>query len=104
MSLDVSIIAKRPIEIYEGNITYNLAPMYYKAIDKDLGLKKLNGMSTQDAIPILNNAIKDMIKNADEYKKLNPENGWGTYDGLLEQFRAMRNICEENSDGTFEVR
>lgn len=103
MSVDLSIKAKRLVEIYETNITYNLAPMYYKAIDKELGLKKIKGMSCKKALPIIENAIKDMIDNKEEYKKLNPENGWGTYDGLLEKFKEIRNICEDNLDGIFDM-
>ena len=103
MSVDLSIKAKRLVEIYETNITYNLAPMYYKAIDKELGLKKIKGMSCKKALPIIENAIKDMIDNKEEYKKLNPENGWGTYDGLLEKFKDIRNICEDNLDGIFDM-
>ena len=34
MSLDVSVKARRIVEVYEDNITYNLAPMYYKCIDE----------------------------------------------------------------------
>lgn len=103
MSVDLSIKAKREVDIYDTNITYNLAPMYYKAIDKDLGLKKLKGMTCEKALPIINKAIDDMIKNRKEYEKLNPSNGWGTYDGLLEIFREMRTICEDNPDGVFDM-
>ena len=79
MSLDIDIIAKRHVSIYDCNVTYNLAGMYYKA-------------------------IKDMIENKEEYKKLNPKNGWGTYEGLLEVFQDMRNVCEQNPDGIFDIR
>lgn len=103
MSVDLSIKAKRLVEIYETNITYNLAPMYYKAIDEELGLKKIKGMSCKKALPIIENAIKDMIDNKEEYEKLNPKNGWGTYDGLLEQFKEMRNMCANNPDGIFDM-
>jgi len=103
MSVDISIRAKREIDIYEGNITYNLAPMYYKAIDEDLGLEKLQGMSCKEALPIIEKAIKDMIEKKEEYEKLNPSNGWGTYKGLLDTFKKIRNVCEENSDGKFEL-
>lgn len=103
MSVDLSIRAKREVNIYETNITYNLAPMYYKAIDEKLGLKKLKCMICEKALPIINKAIDDMIKNKKEYEKLNPSNGWGTYDGLLEQFREMRTICEDNPDGVFDM-
>ena len=44
-----------------------------------------------------------LCKNRKEYEKLNPSNGWGTYDGLLETFREMRTICEDNPDGVFDM-
>lgn len=103
MSVDLSIRAKREIYIYNTNITYNLSPMYYKAIDKDKGLKKLKGMTCKQALPIIDNAIKDMFENKKEYEKLNPSNGWGSYEGLLETFREIRNVCEDNPDGIFDM-
>lgn len=103
MSLDISIKATRIVEIFDRNITYNLAPMYYKCIDKELGFKKINNMSCKEALPILNSAINDLIENQEEYEKLNPENGWGTYDGLLEAIKDMRNCCEDNPDGIIDV-
>ena len=103
MSLDISITAKREVEIFESNITYNLAPMYYKCIDEEKGLKKLDNMSCKEALPIINNAITDLLNNADEYRKLNPENGWGSYEGLLTALQEMRNCCENNPDGIINV-
>ena len=103
MSVDLTIKAKRETEIYETNITYNLANMYYKAIDKELGLKKLKGMTCEEALPIIKNAIDDMVKNKLEYEKFNPKNGWGSYDGLLRRFREIRNVCEDNPDGIFDM-
>lgn len=103
MSLDISITAKKEVEIFETNITYNLSDMYYKAIDKDKGLRKLNNMSCKEALPIINDGIADMLNNADEYRKLNPTNGWGTYEGLLARLQEMRNCCESNPDGIIRV-
>ena len=103
MSLDINITAKREVEIYESNVTYNLADMYYKCIDKEQGFKKLNGMNYKEALPIINNAIQDMLNNADEYRKLNPKNGWGSYEGLLKVLQDMRACCESNLDGTINV-
>lgn len=103
MSLDIDIKAKREVKIYESNITYNLAPMYYKCIDKELGFRKLNELNCKKALPILNKAINDLIENKFEYEKLNPSNGWGSYDGLLEELKNLRNCCEENPDGIIEV-
>lgn len=103
MSLDINITAKRETEIYEDNVTYNLSKMYYKCIDKEKGFEKLDGMNCKKALPIINNAIQDMLNNADEYRKLNPKNGWGSYDGLLKTLQDMRNCCESNPDGKINV-
>ena len=103
MSLDISISAKRTVEIYEANVTYNLSDMYYKCIDTEYGYRKLDGMKCDEALPILNNAIQDMITNAADYKKFNPANGWGSYDGLLKQMQQMRDCCEKNPDGIISV-
>ena len=103
MSLDISITAKREVEIYERNVTYNLADMYYKCIDKEKGFKKLDGMNCKEALPIINDAIQDMLNNAEEYRKLNPSNGWGSYDGLLKVLQEMRTCCENNLDGVINI-
>ena len=60
-------------------------------------------MTCEKALPIVDNAIKDMIENRKEYEKLNPSNGWGSYEGLLETFREIRNVCEDNPDGIFDM-
>lgn len=103
MSLDVSVKAKRVVDVYEDNITYNLAPMYYKCIDINGGLKALNGMKCKDAVPVLNRAIDDLIENKEEYEKLNPKNGWGSYEGLLKSLKSLRIACLENPSGKVEV-
>lgn len=103
MSLDINITAKREVEIYERNVTYNLADMYYKCIDEKQGFKKLNKMNCKEALPIIHTAIQDMLNNTEEYKKLNPKNGWGSYEGLLETLQGMKSCCENNPDGIIHV-
>lgn len=103
MSLDISIKARRTVEVYEDNITYNLAPMYYKCIDENLGFKLLDGMKCKDAIRVLNRAINDLVKNKEEYEKLNPKNGWGSYEGLLKSLKSLRIACLENPSGKVEI-
>ena len=103
MSLDVSVKEGRTVEVYEDNITYNLAPMYYKCIDENLGFKLLNGMKCKDAAVVLNRAIDDLVENKEEYEKLNPENGWGSYEGLLKSLKSLRIACLENPNGKVGV-
>ena len=44
-----------------------------------------------------------MIEYEEEYRELQPSNGWGTYDGLLAKLKDLRNCCENNPDGIIEV-
>lgn len=101
MSLDIHVIAKREVDIFDSNITYNLATIYYKCIDG--GFYALNKMNCKKALPILNKAIDNMLENEKEYRKLEPSNGWGTYNGLLKELRELRTCCEDNPDGIIEV-
>ena len=103
MSWDINIKAKREVSIYETNITYNLSDMYYKCLDKEKGLKIFDEMTCKEALPILQKAIEDLIQNKEEYEKLNPENGWGSYEGLLKRFIEMKKCCIDNPDGIIEL-
>lgn len=102
MSWDIKIKAKREVSIFEVNISYSLADMYYKCVDKEKGLKIFDEMSCKEALPILQKAIEDLIDNKEEYEKLNPKNGWGSYE-LLGTFLDMRKCCTENPDGIIEL-
>lgn len=103
MSWDINIKAKREVSIFEANITYNLSDMYYRCIDKEKGLKLFDNMNCKEALPILQKAIEDLIDNKEEYEKLNPENGWGSYEHLLGTFLDMRKCCIDNPDGIIEL-
>ena len=103
MSWNINIKAKREVRIFETNITYNLSNMYYKCVDKEKGLKIFDNMSCKEALPILQKVIEDLIDNKEGYQKLNPENGWGSYEGLLERFLDMRKCCVDNPDGIIKL-
>lgn len=103
MSLDISVHAKRDVELFVSNITYNLSPMYYRCFKLEKGIWSLDGMSCEKALPYIREAIKDMKENKEEYEKLNPKNGWGSYDGLLERLESLELVCIDNLDGRIEV-
>ncbi len=69
---------------FSANCTYNVAPMWYKIYPNDDGMVKIDGMTGQEAYQKLVHASKIMQENADEFKKLNPENGYGDFEDFLE--------------------
>lgn len=91
------------IEEYEDNITWNLQEMLSKATKLD-GFRTLDGMIAKYAIPILDTAIKDMKAKPKIYKKLNPHNGWGTYEVALDSLEKLLCACVENPKATIRIQ
>ena len=84
-----------------GNYTYNVAPMYQKAMGKTIS--DFNNMKCKDAISILEKGVKEMEENPDVYKKMNPENGWGDYEGSLDYLKNFLKECRQNPECIIEI-
>lgn len=76
-----------------GGMTYNVSSMYYKAFSLKAGFTGLHNMNCSAAVPYLKEAINNMENNSKEYRKLNPENDWGDYDGALNFLRKIKKYC-----------
>ncbi len=68
------------------NMTSNVAPMWRRA---GADLADFHGKPAADCIPLLRAAIADMKAHPGRYKPLNPENGWGSYEGCLLFLREL---------------
>ena len=104
MSLDIMICK----EMHHLNITHNLAKMA-----QNVPVCVLNDLTLYDVIwradehdidyaeyliEYLEEARSYMIANRKKLEKYNPENGWGSYDGLLETVDTYYRICKDNPD------
>jgi len=79
------------------NYTYNVADMWYDCYEK--GIREHYGLSGEESIPVLRKLREHMEDNIDKLEAMNPENGWGNYDGAVEFvgkliLAAMRNKHE----------
>lgn len=105
MSYDVSLVINTGKQMHEvvevGNYTYNVGPMFYKALG--VGLGDLEGVVASEAIPRLRAAVADMVDNPVPYEAMNPSNGWGDYAGALRYLRKLLECCEENPLCTIHV-
>ena len=86
-----------------GNMTWNVAPMYYEALESERGIGGLDGMTGEEASKYLVGAISKMVNDPDKYKAMNPKNGWGCYGGALEFLITIRNYCDNNSKAIVRV-
>lgn len=113
MSLDVYLRQVMPTEVYSDNITHNLGKMATQVVlSNGVTLYEIlwrpdecNPPYTKarEIADLLDEAFNILLSDPEEYKKYNPENGWGTYDGLVNFVYKYRNACWDNPDAEIGV-
>ena len=85
MSYDFSIKTKNGNTISESidNYTYNVSEIFSRSLGVE-SITKLSGRQNRILIEIFDKAILDIKNNWDEYKKMEPENEWGTLEGAVQ--------------------
>lgn len=105
MSLDVALVAVRPVDVFEWNVTHNLNKMaaeagLYKALWYP---EELNYKYGRDLIAPLSAGLTLLKSDPERFKKFNPENGWGNYEGLVRFVEKYLDACEENPEAEIWV-
>lgn len=92
-------------EVYSANITHNLNTMAENAgIYKHLWRpEELNITKASELIEPLREGLHELKTNPEKYKKFNPDNGWGSYDGLVKFVENYLNACYEYPNADVEV-
>jgi len=106
-------VRQATMRVWEGNLTYNLSNMLnvafglvdelegYSVAEQVLFKKGVSyvelweGKTGGDCIEGLQYAIDRMEASPDKYKRYNPSNGWGTYEGALKALKEFLVACEE---------
>ncbi len=65
------------------NITYNVGKMFYDAIP-DTGIRAIHGKTGEEALPILRVMRTHFENNKRRLTAMEPDNGWGTFEGTYE--------------------
>lgn len=84
-------------ELYSRNITHNLGKMAEAAgIYQHLWRPEELGITTAaQLIEPLRAGLKRLEESPAEFKKHNPANGWGAYEGLVDFVREYLDACEK---------
>ena len=101
----------KPCSVYSGNITHNLGHMAAAVqVSKDLTLYDILWRPDEHGITHARTIVdyvytgwKELLRQPEKYKKYNPENGWGSYEGLVDFLRVYHAACMENLDAKIEV-
>ena len=112
MSLDVDLMVTQPVSVFDANITHNLTKMasevklsngmsLYQVLwrpDEMVGLNK-----AEDIADLLDEGWNILLADPEYFKQFNPQNGWGSYDGLCNFVYKYRNACWDNPDAELRV-
>lgn len=87
-------------ELRWWNYTHNTNRMIYGALDSDRGshvrawyLELLHGRSGPDGAAGLARILSGLRADPGRWRKLNPSNGWGDYDRLVQILTQMRDAA-----------
>ena len=111
MSLDIDLIVVQPVSVFSQNITHNLDKMADAVVlDNGKTLYQVlwrpdehNWKFARDISELLNEGWNILLSDPERFKQFNPENGWGSYDGLVNFVYKYRNACWDNPDAELRI-
>lgn len=91
--------------VYHANITHNLNKMaaeagIYKCLwqPEEIGITK-----AEQLIEPLSLGRGQLLENPEHFAQFNPENGWGSYNGLVQFVERYLIACKQFPDATVRV-
>jgi len=96
------VMVTEPHEVVSENITHNVNKMWMKAGIYD-DLYGSGGKKVSDVLFKLERGLVYMIDNPEIFIPLNPENGWGSYDGTVSWLRNLISELKQYPNGTIEI-
>ncbi len=92
-------------EVYSANITHNLNKMASEAgIYNHLwGPDEINIEKAEQLIEPLQEGLTLLEGDPEKFKQFNPENGWGTYEGLVSFVHDYLKACKEYPNADVRV-
>jgi type II secretory pathway component PulM len=106
MSLDIYLEERRPVYVFEANVTHNLGAMadaagIYQHLwrPEELGITQAG-----DLIAPLRAGIAAMKADPAKFEALNPKNGRGSYEHFIPWLERHLAACEEHPEATIRAR
>lgn len=97
MSLDLEIGEE------QYNYTYNVSNMWYEIFPDDEGMVKIERMTGDEAAPRLRHAIVCLVKHSEIFRKMEPKNKWGSFNGFVAFLLVVLEACERNPTLTWRA-
>ena len=86
----------------DENYTSNVGCMFFEAFGEP-GIRKINGLPGHQAAAQVLAALTRMAANPKKYRGMNPENGWGDFDGAVSLLMKLREEYLDHPHGVAKV-
>ena len=111
MSLDVDLMVVQPTSVYSANITHNLNIMAAKVeLSNGATLYQVlwrpdecGWKYAKDIAELLDEGWNILLSDPEKFKKFEPDNGWGSYEGLEKFVYNYRNACWDNPEAELKI-
>lgn len=92
-------------DVFGINITHNLTKMadeagIYNALWHP---EEIRATKARHVIHLLEDGLYRLKSNPEHYLKLNPPNGWGSYEGFIDAVEKILMACKEHPDAEINV-
>lgn len=95
MSWGIDLVTdNETIEVFDGH-TYNLTPMWRLAGVFDVS-RDLDGMTGRQISAVASAGLRRAVQYPQAFKTLNPDNGWGDYDGFVAMLTRLAVLAAEH--------
>ena len=99
MSYDIYIHRNGELILIIGNYTSNVGAMYGAASDgawhDETRVPRYKDFPTREFLPIGRQIVTIMARDPERFESMDPENGWGDYDGALAYMVRIVTACED---------
>lgn len=111
MGLTVYLEVTQPTVVYDRNITHNLSTMATACVvSETLTLYDVLWCPLEcdlyyahELIPLLEAGFKELNSDPQFFKRYNPKNGWGSYEGLVDYVYNYLIACKLTPNAEIKV-
>jgi hypothetical protein len=83
------------------NYTYNVSGMFDAAVGETPS--EWDGRKAGDLVPVCSKILADFADRPEFYRAMNPENGWGDFEGARTFIRNIQDVCADRPDAPVHV-
>lgn len=106
MSWDIDLMGEidgHPVNLGSWNYTHNTNRMIREAGFTDWSMDEIQGMSAREFATRLGRAIDTLVIKPEQFREMDAQNGWGSYDTLVPVLRELHDQARRFPSATMHA-